>query len=108
MASLPLMTFTVGFCQQMLSNLTEWQNKPPKVAPKLLVVSSGMQEANKEMGLSFPIVLDRQVSAERGFGASDTPSAVLVDKEGKIASELAVGAPVALELAGAGASPKEA
>ncbi len=92
MASLPLMTFTVGFCQQMLSNLTEWQNKPPKGALKFSVVSSGTQEANKEMGLSFPIVLDRQVSVERAFGASGARSAVLVDIEGKVASEAAVDA----------------
>ncbi len=92
MASLPLMTFTVGFCQQMLSNLTEWQNKPPRGAPKLLVVSSSTQEANKEMGLSFPIVLGRQVSVERAFGVSGTLSAVLVGAEGNVASEAAVDA----------------
>jgi len=35
-------------------------------------------------------------------GAGGTPSAVLVDVEGKIASEVAVGAPAVLELAKAG------
>ncbi len=71
-----------------------------------MVVSSGTQEANKEMGLSSPVVLDQQFAVGRSFGASGTPSAVPVDKEGKIASELAVVTPVVLELAGA--SPKEA
>ncbi len=41
---LPSMTFTVEVCRQVHSNLTEWQNNPSKEAPKLLVVSSGMQE----------------------------------------------------------------
>ena len=37
--------------------------------------------------------------AGRAFGANGTPSAVLIDGEGKIASEVAVGAPSILELA---------
>ncbi len=35
----------------------------------------------------------------RSFGAAGTPSAVLVDEEGNVASEVAVGAPAVLELA---------
>ena len=94
-----------GFCQQMLPVLKEWEANPPDEAPKLLVISAGTEEANKEMGLSSPVVLDQQFAVGRSFGASGTPSAVRVDKEGKIASEVAVGAPAVLELAGA--SPKE-
>lgn len=54
--------------------------------------------------------LDLQLNAlandgcERVFTetASGTPSAVLVDADGKIASDVAVGAPAVLALAGAG------
>src|SRR5918911_1877876 len=88
-----------GFCQQMLPDLKEWEAKPPEEAPKLLVVSAGTEEANREMGLSSPIVLDQQFAVGRAFGVAGTPSAVLVDKEGKIASEVAVGAPAVLALA---------
>jgi thiol-disulfide isomerase/thioredoxin len=95
-----------GFCQQMLPDLKDWEANPPEGPPKLLVVSAGTPEANKEMGLSSPVVLDQQFEAGRAFGAMGTPSAVLVDAEGKVASEVAVGAPAVLELAGA--SPKEA
>jgi len=90
-----------GFCQQMLPDLKEWEANSPEGAPKLLVVSAGTEEANKEMGLRSPVVLDQEFSVGRSFGASGTPSAVLIDKEGKIASGLAVGAPAILELAGA-------
>jgi hypothetical protein len=51
------------------------------------------------MGLRSPVVLDQQFATMHAFGASGTPSGVLVDEEGKIASELAVGAPAVLELA---------
>jgi methylamine dehydrogenase accessory protein MauD len=90
-----------GFCQQMLPNLKEWEENPPEGAPNLLVISSGTKEANEAMGLSSPVVLDQQFSVGRAFGVSGTPSAVLVDAEGKIASEVAVGAQAVLELAGA-------
>jgi hypothetical protein len=53
------------------------------------------------MGLASTVVLDQQFAVGRAFGASGTPSAVLIDAEGKVASEVAVGAPAVLELAGA-------
>jgi len=53
------------------------------------------------MGLTSPVLLDPQFAVGRAFGASGTPSAVLVDAEGKVASEVAVGAPAVMELAGA-------
>jgi sec-independent protein translocase protein TatA len=53
------------------------------------------------MGIGSPVVLDQQFVVGRAFGAGGTPSAVLVDEEGKIASEVAVGGQEAvLELAG--------
>ncbi len=91
-----------GFCQRMLGDLKEWEADPPEGSPELLVVSAGTEEANEAMGLSSPVVLDQDFSTGRAFGASGTPSAVLVDPEGKIASELAVGASAILELVSAG------
>ena len=89
-----------GFCQRMLDDLKAWEMRPPKGAPKLLVVSTGTPEANAAMGLRSPVVLDQGFRAGSAFGASGTPSAVLVDAKGNIASEVAVGAPAALALAG--------
>ena len=73
----------------------------PEGAPKLVFVSAGTEEVNRQMGLASTVVLDQQFSVGRTFGASGTPSAMLVDAEGKIASEVAVGAPAVLQLAGA-------
>ena len=53
----------------MLPDLQEWEADPPEGAPKLLVVSAGTVEANKEMGLRSPVVLDQQFAAGRAFGA---------------------------------------
>jgi peroxiredoxin len=89
-----------GLCQQMLADLKALEADPPKGAPKLLVVSHGTVEANRTMGFRSPVVLDQTLDTLRTFGASGTPSAVLIDRKGNVASELAVGAPAVLQLAG--------
>jgi hypothetical protein len=66
-----------------------------------VVVSAGSEEANREQGLSSTVVLDQNFATGRAFGASGTPPAVLVDAQGKVASDIAVGAPAVMELAGA-------
>ncbi|MDQ3942934.1 MAG: TlpA family protein disulfide reductase, partial [Actinomycetota bacterium] len=91
-----------GFCQQMLGDLKEWEADPPEGAPKLLVVSAGSEADNRAMGLTSPVVLDQGFTVGRAFGAIGTPSAVLVDAEGKIASEVVAGAQAVFELAGSG------
>ncbi len=89
-----------GFCKRMQDDLKAWEENPPTDAPRLLVVSTGTVEANAEMGLRAPVLLDRGFATGGAFGAGGTPSAVLIDAEGKIASEVAVGGPAVLELAG--------
>lgn len=69
------------------------------MAPQLLVVSTGDMEANRAMGLRSPVVLDESFVAGRAFGASGTPSAVLLDAAGKVASPIAVGAQAVFTLA---------
>jgi peroxiredoxin/uncharacterized membrane protein YphA (DoxX/SURF4 family) len=88
-----------GFCQQILPDLKRWEENRPEDAPRLLVVSSGAQEAIRDQGFASTVVLDeQQFAVMRAFGASGTPSAVLVDEEGKVASELAVGTTEVLDL----------
>ena len=89
-----------GFCERMLDDLKAWEANPPKGAPRLLVISTGTVEMNQVMGLRSPVLLDQNMSAGSKFGANGTPMAVLVDAEGKVASELAIGAPAVFTLAG--------
>jgi thiol-disulfide isomerase/thioredoxin len=90
-----------GFCQRMLEDLKVWEAHRPTGAPKLLVVSTDSVESNQAMGMRSPVLLEQgNMSVGRLFGATGTPMAVLVDEAGKIASELAAGAPAVLALAG--------
>jgi peroxiredoxin len=88
-----------GFCQRMLDELKAWEASPPQGAPQLLVVSTGTVEANRAQGLRSPVVLDQNFTVGRMFGANGTPMAILVDAEGRVASEVVAGAPAVMELA---------
>jgi peroxiredoxin/uncharacterized membrane protein YphA (DoxX/SURF4 family) len=87
-----------GFCQEILPDLKQWEANRPEGAPRLLVVSTGAEEANREQGFASTVVLDQQFAVGQVFGASGTPSAVLIDEEGKVASELALGTTPVLDL----------
>jgi peroxiredoxin len=87
-----------GYCQQMLPDLKSWESDPPVGSPQLLVVSSGTTETNHAMGLRSPIFLDESFTAGRIFGATGTPSALLLDAQGHIASPIIIGASAVLAL----------
>lgn len=91
-----------GFCNRMLPDLKRWEETRAVNAPRLLVVSTGPAELNQAMGLRSPVLLDQNQGASQLFGANGTPSALIVDGEGKIESELALGADAFFALAASG------
>ena len=90
-----------GFCKAMLRELQSWERTRPKQAPSLVLVSSGSADANSEQRVRSRILLDPSFGAGQVFGANGTPSAVLIDEEGRVASDVGVGAPAVLALVGA-------
>ncbi len=81
-----------GFCTQMLEDLRRWDKTKGQDAPDLLLLSSGDPEANREMNLQSTIALDDERKVAGKLGMNGTPSAVLINENGKIVSEVAVGA----------------
>jgi peroxiredoxin len=88
------------YCQGMLEDVKNWEKKPPADAPGLLVISSGTPEANRAEGFRAPVLLDSIFGAGLVFGAGGTPSALLIDEDGKVESNVAVGAPDVLAMVG--------
>ena len=87
-----------SYCQRMLPQLIEWEKGRPKSAPRIVLVSSGSRETNLQMRLESEIILDERFVVGQSYGANGTPSAVLIDGNGRIASRLAVGAPGIFDL----------
>jgi peroxiredoxin len=81
-----------GFCQRMLDDIKAWETEPQQAAPKLVVVSAGPADTNREQGFRSVLGLDEGFTVGKSFGAAGTPSAVLIDSEGNVASAVAVGA----------------
>ena len=81
-----------GFCQQMLDDLRVWDKTKGVDEPNLLLISEGKVEENRNLDLQSPVVLDEERKISNELGMSGTPSAILVNENGKIISETAVGA----------------
>jgi methylamine dehydrogenase accessory protein MauD len=88
-----------GFCQQMIADVKALEARLKDNGPRLVLVSTGTVEVNRASGFRSPVLLDQSFAAGRALGVMGTPSAVLVDREGKVASGVAVGAPAVLDLA---------
>ena len=88
-----------GFCRRMLPDVHSLGTEAPEVAASLLFVSAGDPESNREQQLPSTVLLDEGFAVGRAVGATGTPSAMRVDSEGRVASEIAVGADAVLALA---------
>lgn len=88
-----------SFCLRMAPDLRRLLTQPWPGAPTILLVSTGTVQANRALDLPVPILLDQGFVTGFAFGARGTPSAVLIDAAGRVASPVAVGAPAILALA---------
>ncbi len=90
-----LVTFwsqTCPHCVNMLEDLRQWDKAKGADEPNLLMLSDGEAEAHRDLGINSPVVLDKERKISKELGWNGTPSAVLLDEEGKIISETAIGA----------------
>jgi methylamine dehydrogenase accessory protein MauD len=87
-----------GFCQRMLPELRKRDAGVTMKLPELVVVSSGTKQEGEAMGLQISVLLDPQTKLGHALGAHGTPMAVLLDTEGRVASQPVAGADAILEL----------
>jgi len=79
------------------SEATAWQagKGAPSPAMELVMISRGDSKENrakiKEHGLTFPVVLQQQLEISRQYAMFATPIAYLIDEQGNIAQDAAVG-----------------
>jgi peroxiredoxin len=90
------------FCQAMTEDVVKWEANPPKSAPRLVFVASGESESIKSESLNFgsQFLHDKEFVIGPLFGTNSTPSAVLIDRDGRLASNVVLGLPNVLALAG--------
>jgi peroxiredoxin len=80
-------------CNELAPKLEELHRNRPEIT--VLMVSRGDLELNraklKEHGITFPVVLQRQWEISRLYGMFATPIAYLINEQGIIAADVAVG-----------------
>ena len=76
----------------MLDDLRDWDKTRGADEPQLILLSSGEAEKHRELGLQSQIILEEDKAISKKLGMDGTPSAVLINENGKIVSEVAVGA----------------
>jgi peroxiredoxin len=81
-----------GYCSRMLEDLKKWERSEQDETLRLVVISTGDVTANRSLGLQSKVLLQSNFAVGRSFGVSGTPSAILVNTSGKIASKVFVGA----------------
>jgi thiol-disulfide isomerase/thioredoxin/uncharacterized membrane protein YphA (DoxX/SURF4 family) len=81
-----------GWCDLMMEELRDWDKMKGVDEPNLLLFSNGETDKNLEFDFASPILLDEKDEITKQFGKNGTPSAVLINEDGKIISETAVGA----------------
>ncbi len=90
-----LVTFwsmSCSHCDEMIEELRNWDKVKGKDEPNLVVFSDGNIEEHERLELNSPIVIDEGYKVSDKLGMFGTPSAVLINENGKIVSETAIGA----------------
>ncbi len=91
-----LVTFwstTCPHCKAMEPELKRWAAGRNGDSPRLVMLSTGEIDEHIAMGIDAPIALDEGNLVGGEMGMYGTPSAILIDEQGRFASEIAVGAP---------------
>ena len=93
-----------GYCDQMLGAVRDLEARDD--VPALLLIATGDREANRDQDLRSRTLMDHGFEGSGpALGVSGTPSALRLDAEGRIVSQLAVGADQILALAGVATEP---
>ncbi len=90
------------YCREMAMDFEGWWEDPPKRAPQIVFVSSGDEQSVREESSRFnaQFLHDPEFDVGPLFGTNRTPSAVLIDADGRIASAPTGGRLNILALAG--------
>jgi peroxiredoxin len=98
-----------GFCTRMAPDLAALPIDGAGGQPLPLVVTTGGVEDNRklveEYGILGPVLLQEQMEVGSRYQCNGTPMGYLIDAQGRIASELAIGGPALLALTTAPAAP---
>ena len=91
-----------GPCQEMAPDLVQLHERHRDDGLEVVMVSRGDLDANRtkaaENGYEFPVLLQRSWEVSKDYAMFATPIAYVIDEEGVIITDVAIGAPAILGL----------
>ena len=88
-----------GFCEQLLAQFREWEDHRSDDGPEPVIITTGSVETNRALGFRSTVLVDEPFAIGPAFGANGTPMAIVIDADGLIASDVAIGGPAVMDLA---------
>ena len=82
---------TCGFCQRMVGDVEAWSALPRDESGIDVLVVAADDDTVRQFSLQVRVLLDRKTSVARALGVMGTPSAVLVNADGRLVSKVASG-----------------
>jgi thiol-disulfide isomerase/thioredoxin/uncharacterized membrane protein YphA (DoxX/SURF4 family) len=83
---------TCKYCEAMMDDIKAWDKTRNGTEPNLVIFADGEKDEHLKLGLKAPMIVDEDREIGEKFGQFGTPSAILVDENGKFISETAIGA----------------
>jgi peroxiredoxin/uncharacterized membrane protein YphA (DoxX/SURF4 family) len=91
---------TCGYCGEVVDQIRKWETSADRKGTNAIVFSDADEEKHRNYGLSTPIVIDPGYKIAGNLGIYGAPSGVIIDEQGVIASETAIGGPMIWSLIG--------
>ncbi len=84
---------TCPHCAVLMEQIREWEIKKTPNEPGFIIFADEEPAGLKDLGLESPILVDPKYKIAKQFGLYGAPSAVLVNEDGMIVTESAIGPP---------------
>ncbi|MEO8358814.1 MAG: redoxin domain-containing protein [Vicinamibacteria bacterium] len=82
-----------SFCRQLAPEIQRWEREQEDGSLPIVFLGRGSRIANESQSFASPFLLDTENSVSQAYGAPGTPSAVLIDADSRLASQVAQGGP---------------
>ncbi len=82
---------TCGHCVKLMGQIRDWESRRKPSDPELIIFTDGDADEERKLGLNSSIVVDKDYKTAAKLGMRGVPSAVLINEEGIIATEAAIG-----------------
>lgn len=84
---------TCPHCSVLMKQIRDWELSKKPEQPGFVIFADDEPSEYTELGLDSPILVDPKYSVAKKFGLYGAPSAVLVNEDGTIVTEAAIGPP---------------